>query len=398
LPPYGGSLFERTKLLGDWGGVRDQLRDHGITFDIYSTNFYSGIASGGLEQRSEFRGRMDYLVHVDGEKAGLWQGSFIDMHAETTYGSTISKYTGTLLPVSLAQVLPNGTQPVTALTGLKFTQALSESFVLFGGKINTLDGFNQPFTGGARGVDGFQNTGFLLPPVFARTVPYSTWGAGFAVLQNFQPVFSFTVLDTNNTPTTTGFSTFFNNGVTLLPQLNVPTNFFGLPGHQGIMGSYSSGQYTDISRSAFINPILGLGGATQRSGSWAIDYSFDQALYVSPDDAKRSWGTFGNLGLADKNPSPFRWSSNIGLGGSSLFECRKLDSFGIGYFYLGVNDSLKSLAPRLFPIRDEHGVEMFYNVGITPWFHITPDLQVVLPGRERANTDLVLSLRAKIDF
>jgi porin len=365
-PPYGGPLLNRQNLFGDWGGARGVLREHGFTFNIYSTNFYSGVASGGLQDNSEYRGRMDYLLHVDGEKAGLWKGSFVDLHAESDYGNSINKSVGSLLPVSLAQSLPNGPNSVTALTGVKFTQALSENFIVFGGKINALDSFNQPFTGGARGVDGFQNTALLFNPVFARTVPYSAFGAGAAYLKNMEPVLSLTVFDTNNTPTTSGFNTFFDNGVTLVPAINIPTQFFGLPGHQGIMGTYSSGRYTIIDKSSFINQILGVGTPQSKSGSWSMAYSFDQALYVASDDPKQSWGTFGNLGLADKNPSPFRWFGSIGLGGSSPLPCRKLDSFGIGYFYLGVNDSLKNLAPRLLPIRDEHGVEMFYNVGVTP--------------------------------
>ena len=378
--------------------MRERLRDHGVTFDIYSTNFFSGVASGGLQDNSEYRGRVDYLMHVDGQKAGLWQGSFIDVHAETVYGTPINKSVGTFLPVALAQSLPNGPASVTALTGVKFTQALSESFIVYGGKINTADSFNQPFTGGARGVDGFMNAAFLFNPIFARTVPYSTFGAGFAVLKGLDPVFSVSVFDTNNTPTTSGFNTFIDNGVTIVPQLNVPTKFFGLPGHQGVSGTYSSGRYTDLDRSSFLNPILGLPPAPLRTGSWSLAYNFDQALYVDPDNAKRSWGTFGNLGLADTNPSPFRYFANIGLGGSSLLPGRKLDTFGVGYYYLGLNDALKQLAPRLLPLRDEHGVELFYNAAVTPWFHITPDLQVVLPAQQNASTALVLGLRAKIDF
>jgi inactivated superfamily I helicase len=30
-------------------------------------------------------------------------------------------------------------------------------------------------------------------------------------------------------------------------------------------------------------------------------------------------------------------------------------------------------------VRDERGLELFYNVGLTPWLHITPDLQVITP-------------------
>ena len=43
-------------------------------------------------------------------------------------------------------------------------------------------------------------------------------------------------------------------------------------------------------------------------------------------------------------------------------------------------------------------MELFYNVGVTPWFHVTTDLQVITPILERAETSLVLGLRAKIDF
>ena len=385
-------------MLGDWGGARGRLREHGVTIDVYSTNFYSGVANGGKQETFDYRGRADYLLNVDGEKAGLWKGSFITLHGETVFGDSINGSAGTLMPIAIAQALPSANGSVTALTGVKFTQALSETFIVYGGKINTLDNFNQPFTGGARGVDGFMNAALLFNPIYARTVPYSTFGAGFAYLNGLDPVLSFSVFDTNNTPTTSGFHSFFDNGVTLLPQVNIPTKFFGLPGHQGISGTYSSGRYTSLDRSSFTNPILGLPAAPRKSGSWSLAYNFDQTLYASPDDPRRSWGAFGNLGLADTNPSPFRWFGSVGLGGSSPLPCRKLDTFGIGYFYLGVNTSVKNLAPRLVPIRDEQGVEVFYNAAVTPWCHVTPDLQVILPGQAKAQSLLAVGLRARIDF
>ena len=60
----------------------------------------------------------------------------------------------------------------------------------------------------------------------------------------------------------------------------------------------------------------------------------------------------------------------------------------------------------LLPIGNDQAVELFYNIAVTPWCHVTPDLQVVLPARddtlppnrESIDTALVLGLRAKIDF
>lgn len=390
--------MQRTKLTGDWLGARSCLRDHGITLDVSTTQFYQGVTSGGLEQAFPYGGRNDYFLNVDGEKLGLWKGSFVTLHGETRYGQSANSLTGALMPVNLMLAVPQPNGSITALTGVKFTQFLSEDMLVYAGKINTLDDFKQPLTG-AGGLTGFQNTAMMFNPVYARTVPYSTYGAGFAYLKNMEPLFAVAVFDTNNTPTVSGFDTFFDNGVTIFAQANLPTKFFGLPGHQGISGTYSSGTYSDLTPSAYLDPLQGLVVRTGReTGSWCLAYNFDQAVYVSPNDPKRMWGVFGNLGIADTSPSPIRWFASAGFSGASPIPSRKLDSFGVGYFYLGVNETLKSAAPRLLPLRDEHGVEAYYNVAVTPWCQITPDLQVITPFRDRATTSLLFGLRAKIDF
>jgi len=398
-PSFGGSLCCRPKLFGDVCGLRPRLAERGVNFDIYSTNFYSQVFNGGLQETAQYRGRLDMLLNIDGEKAGLWKGLFIDLHGESIWGNTINQYTGTIMPVSIAQLVPVPNGSVTALTGVKFTQALSERLIVFGGKLNLLDGFNQPFTGGARGVDGFWNGGLLFNPVLIRTVPYSSYGFGTAVLRNLEPIFTFLVLDANNTPTTTGFNSFFADGVDLVAQLNIPTRFFGMPGHQGLIGSWSSKKYSSLDRSAFLNVLEGAPTSTLRKdGAWSLGYTFDQALVVSATDPKRMWGVFGNLGIADDNPSPIRWFANIGIGGSSPIEGRKLDTFGLGYYYAGLSGSIKSLAPALLPLRDEHGLEAFYNVGVTPWCHITPDVQFILPANDNAQHMWFFGLRARLDF
>ncbi len=397
-PPVSISLHERQKLTGDWFGHRTSLAQFGINLDVSTTQFYQGVASGGLDQAFPYGGRNDYFLNLDGEKLGLWKGLFVTLHGETRYGQSANSLTGALMPVNLMLAVPQPNGSITALTGVKFTQALSENMLVYAGKINTLDDFKQPLTG-AGGLNGFLNTALMFNPVYARTVPYSTFGAGFAYLKNQEPLFAVAVFDTNNTPTVSGFDTFFNNGATIFAQVNLPTKFFGLPGHQGISGSYSSGTYTDLSPDAYLDPIQGLVvQSTPKTGSWCLAYNFDQALYVAPDNPKRLWGVFGNLGVADDNPSPIRWFASAGLSGASPICGRKSDSFGIGYFYVGVSDPLKNLAPRLLPLRDEHGVELYYNLAVTPWCQITPDLQVTTPFRNRADTSLLIGLRAKIDF
>lgn len=404
VSPFDGNLWERPVLLGSIGGWRDHLAENGYKLNISSTQFYQGVASGGVRQNFEYSGRNDYYLNVDGQKAGLWQGFFVTLHGETRYGDTVNNNTGALMPVNVAELFPVPRPTVTALTAVKFTQALSESFITFAGKINLLDELKQPYAAG-RGVDAFMNMGLAFPVAAARTVPYSTLGAGLAVLKEGQPVFSMMVLDTHNTPTSSGFDTFFTNGATIITRLDIPVVFRDLPGHQGFWGTYSSGKYGNLQPTAYLDPYFGLVVTSgTETGSWSLFYSADQALYVDPNNSKRSWGLFTNIGLADDGPSPIRWSANVGVGGSSPLVSRPLDTFGIGYALTAYSTPIQNLAPRITGIGNDHATELFYNYAVTPWFRLTPDFQVVVPARQQqANGQsigaaVVVGVRAKIDF
>lgn len=393
-------------LLGGLDGRRDELQDNGWTFNLSTTQFYQGVASGGIDRDFRYAGRNDYFLNIDGEKAGLWRGLFVTLHGETRYGETVNFSSGAIMPPNVGMLFPAPNGSVSGLTAVKVTQALSENFIVFGGKLNLLDELVQPYAGG-RGVDAFMNAGLAFPVAAARTIPYSTLGAGFAVLRDMAPVFSLMVLDTNNTPTSSGFESFFDNGATMVARLDLPVSFLDLPGHQGLWGTYSSGKYNDLRPTAYFDPNYGpMVNFAQDTGSWSVFYSADQALFVDPCNPKRSWGLFTNIGLADDGPSPVRWSANVGLGGSSPFQSRPLDTFGVGYSYVGYSSPVKELAPVLLPVQDDQAVEVFYNYAVTPWFHLTPDLQVLIPARERTlppgaqsiDTAVVLGLRAKITF
>jgi hypothetical protein len=227
--PFGGPWNSRPKLTGDWGGLREQLRDHGFTFDISATTYYQGTASGGLQDTFRFGGRNDYLLNVDGQKAGLWPGLFINLHGETVYGDSVNLSTGAVVPVNIGRSLPRIDGTVTALTAVKFAQALSENLVLYAGKINTIDNLQQPFMPG-RGLDaGFMNGAFVFNPVLGRTIPYSTFGAGAAILADGQPLVTLTVYDTHDASTTSVFDQLFDNGAIIYPTVSLPTKFFHIP-------------------------------------------------------------------------------------------------------------------------------------------------------------------------
>ena len=70
------------------------------------------------------------------------------------------------------------------------------------------------------------------------------------------------------------------------------------------------------------------------------------------------------------------------------------DTFGAGWYYSATSDEIAPFITGLLGgVGDGQGLEFFYNIAVTPNFHLTPDLQVLIPAREQIDTALVLGLR-----
>ncbi|QDU98551.1 carbohydrate porin [Lignipirellula cremea] len=395
-PGYDGCLLERTKLTGDWCGARTSMLEHGMVWDLDTTNFYFGVANGGREQRDTFAGHGDYVMNWDVSKAGGPEGLFVKLRAEHRYGQSISSSTGSFLPATVLTSLPAPDYEDLYITNLIFTQALSENFAVFAGKIDTLSGDANAFAH-ARGKDQFSNLGFVVNPLMLRAVPYSTLAAGFSVLHELQPIFTFTVMNPVESSRTTGFGELFEKGVTLTAEARLPYELNGLVGHQVFGGVWSSRNYVALGQDPRV--VLPNVPIERQSGTWALYWNADQYLSMYDDAPTKGWGLFARAGVADNQANPLAGFVSAGIGGDSPIRSRRQDTFGVGYYYLQTSDKIGVFAERaLGPIGDGHGVEMFYNYAVTPWMHLTGDAQVLHPEVKNVNTAFVLGLRCKIDF
>ncbi len=274
-----------------------------------------------------------------------------------------------------------------------FTQAFSEHFAVFFGKLDTLDGDLNAFAHG-RGKTQFSNAAFVANPLALRTIPYSTLGCGFVILgEGGEPLFTYTLLNATDTAETDGFRELFAEGVAMAAELRLPTEFAGLPGHQLFAATWNSRDFAELGQDPrFVLPNVPI---NQVSGSWSLYWNFDQYLQVDPSDPSRGWGTFGRAGIADDAANPLSWFLSFGLGGHNPMPGRGADTFGAGWFVAGSSDEIGLVLDTVFgPIDDGHGLELFYNWQATPWLNITPDLQVIVPSRENVDTALTLGVRA----
>jgi porin len=403
--PYAGDLFSRPRLTGDWWGARSGLADRGLTFDFFATQFYQGVASGGRQQSFQYGGKLDYLFGLDAGKLDVLPGFFVNLHAETRFGTAVNNNDGLLAPSNLPMNFPDPHRDITSITGLKLTQAFGENFAVFLGKINTLDEYGlrySPVLGDNRpGLAGFLNASLVFNPIVARTVPYSAAGTGFAYLRDGEPLLSLSVFDPQERATT-ALEGLFARGVVLIPDLTLKVKPFGRPGKYNFGGTWSSASYRSFDPAAYLSlpPQLVLDErlSPKERGSWSLYANFYQSLWVDQQDEKRTWGVFGQFGISDGNPNPVRFVANGGIGGRSMIPGRPIDTFGVGYFYLGLSNGFKTLSQPILPQGDEYGGELFYNLAITPWARFTFDLQIARPSTVGFNTVIIPGLRFQMLF
>lgn len=388
----------RTSLTGGLVGAQAALGEHGVGYNAMATQFYQGVAHGGRQEIFRYGGKVDQFLNIDGQKAGLWQGFFISLHAETRFGEDSNFDAVGLAPVNANMLYPLPNKHVTSITGLTFTQALSEEWLVSVGQFNLLDLFNQIYPQTGRGIDGFMNISSFTPLSVARGLNLSILGAGITKLHEGQVQGSLSILDTHNVTTTSGLSNVYDSGVVVLGYWRVFTELFGRPGSHALMGLYSNSEYTSVDplNWAFL-PGVGI-VAGQETGTWNLEYFFEQKLWVDAANPGRNVGILSSWGISDGNPNPIDWSGFVSLQGQGVSDRRPLDSAGVSFFYTGLSNEFRQLVSPLVDVEDVYGGELYYNAALTPWFHLTADLQIINPAEVGNDTAVVVGLRGKIDL
>ncbi|MBN1488665.1 MAG: carbohydrate porin [Phycisphaerae bacterium] len=431
---YSGDLLHRPALTGDWGGVRSQLAEKGISFNVETLNYTQGNAHGGRSTNNAFRygGSADYILQLDTGRMGLWPGGYFKIRGETRWGEGITEQVGAIAPPHFDAILPalepNG---VTTLTEYYMMQVLSEKLGVIAGQVDPsrLPGGNV-FTTDPYGQ--FMNTAIWQNVASFSVVPYSAMTAGLIYMPTKWLSGATMVMDSYGLPSFSGFESAFHSpqATTILQGLTLNIKPFNLDGHQRFNFAYSTREHTqldDLGRLAVagvpVRPFSRLGfpespavlgrrwrlpsallrAAARRalapdptnSQNWAFWYDFDQYLYQSPEDPTQGFGLFGGFGLTPGNWFPVSQSYTLGLGGKGLIHGRPGDRYGVGYYCLNLSSDI----PALFDLNAEQGVEVFYNFEVTPWCHITPDLQIIAhPGGGDQDVAVVYGLRMQVSF
>ncbi len=374
------------------------MQAQGITYAPGLTQFYQGDVHGGREQEFDYGGKVDQFLILDGTKMGLCDGMTMTMHAETRFGEDINFQAVSLAPVNVNMLYPKFNEDETAITGLVFAQALDDSTQATFGKFNALDLFYGIYPETGRGINGFMNASMVIPVAVARVVPLSFMGAGLMNYEDKKVQSGVLVYDTQNSATTSGFDNLFDNGANILGFWRFFTDINGLPGSQGFLGIWSTGEFVSYDPTGFII-IPGQGIVADRdNGAFSLVYILEQSLWMDDCNKNRNVTLLSQWGIADPHTSPISWSANVGIQAQGFNPCRPHDSMGVGYFHTGISDDLRTALTPVFNLHDIDGVEAYYNMAVMKGFQLTTDLQVIDPAERRDDTAVVFGLRGTLGF
>jgi len=393
------------RLLGDWGGLRDALDENGITLDLSYTNVFQDNVHGGTDTHNGFRssGSYDLELTLDLEKLLGIRGASIFVLTEGSYGKGLSEggKTGDLFGVNDDA----GSDRSVDVTELWYEQSLFDDTLMFrAGKLDLTGGFEcrgcpVSFDGNSYANDEtaqFLNAALINNP----TIPFPDNGLGVMIYHNPVPWFYWGIgaADAQADVRQTGFRT----------ALHDEDHFFYVfetgivaPCHSengDLPGAYRFGLWYDPQpKERYFNDLGGRLRPRFRRDDVGFYLSFDQAVYRESSDSDQGLGLFWRYGFANGHVNELAQFWSVGGQYQGLIGGRDDDVLGLGVAQGMLSNKLRYYGDSP---GQETIFETYYNIQVTDWLNISPDIQYIInPGGTHSATDcLVMGLRLQMSF
>ena len=435
-PPAPTGFWERQNLLGDIGGLRPFLDDHGLTLGLSETSEVFGNLTGGTRRGFDYDGLTTMSLTLDTGKAFGWSGGTLYASALQIHGRNLSADN-----LGVLQTLTNiEATPATRLWELWFQQSLlgdkadlkigqqslDQEFIVsqYGGIfLNAAMGW--PVLPAVDQYAGGPAYPLAALGVRVRAKPSSVLTVLAGVFDDNPPGGSFS--DDSQVRDGEASGTRFDLGTGALfigeMQYSAARPPFAATAAD-LPGTYKIGLWVDTGEfpdQRFDTAGLSLaspastGMPRQHGGNFSLYGIVDQQVWRAVHES-RSLGVFARLMGAPDDRNLVDWSANFGLNLAAPLPGRNNDTFAIGYDWAHVSSRASALDRDIglftlmpYPVRgSEHVIELTYRYQIAGWWTVQPDLQYVInPGggiadpenpSKQVGDELVVGVRTTITF
>jgi porin len=402
-------VWNRDLFTGDWEGWRTGLQEHGIDPQFRLSQYGQWVADGGVETDGGYAGTMDYRINADLRKLfGLWDGLSVSMHARSRWGQDVNQSAGAFTLPNAGPIMPlPGKYTGTDVTGLTVSQYLpafpGRIGVITLGKIDVIDTVTMFFPSVGYGQEGFWNVNALVTalPWFGAVEGLSLYGGYAATFNQEYENAESGILVTGTEGVSDNWNSLtdsFDDGVWIAAFQRVFWKLEDKPGYLMIFAAGSTReQPSNDPRDWTVIPGQGI-VSTDEDRPWDIALYLSQVLWQAEDDPTRKATIMlgGTVGPDDPQFAQYNFFSSIEAFGP--MASRPRDRMGVSFWYNWLADNYKQLVRPVVNLRDLYGFEIYYNISINKWFHVTPDLQVIKNERNGDDVAIIPGIRAVIDF
>ncbi len=422
---YRGDLWNRAALFGDAFGKRQELYEKGIALDFMLTQVPQGVVSGGEDTVWKYGASADYYLFLDSGRLDLWPGGLLGIHAETKFGRSLNLASGAISPVNADYLWPSpGQKDETFLSEYYLYQGLAENLAMVLGRLNWVGVADRNrFANNER--TQFLNMSLRNTALLGALFPLTAHGVALA----YQPfpnveVTTFAVSD-NDEPGVYGSPGGLFSEVSAGAEVDISWKLSDLPGAVRPGFAYGTEDPVALDNGHLVlDKLLGL-SIPRKNSNWIVNFNFEQYIYMpehQPPEINLEFFGHDRLPLQDAGPrtadfdfnpegvgvffrfaytpedrNPWNMFVSGGVGGRGVIPGRPNDRYGLGFYSLIVSGDLRNQL-ILGRLDTEWGMEVFYNIAITPWLQLTPDLQYIQSGRPRVDDAVVLGFRVQTYF
>lgn len=426
-------FWERDTLTGDWGGLRTNLIDHGVTLALKYTGEVIHTPAGGIRRGGSYEDQFLLTGDFDFDKLLGLSGltGHVAAFSVNGRGPQVNNV-GNNMDTSNIEVIR---QRQTRLWTLWLQKANADNTVSFRfGQLSVDDEFL-----GSPTAANLINTTFLWPALGFDNLPAGTpnrlnatygpaypLGAPGARIQfNPSDKISWLTAAFTHQPESvdrSGAQFRFDGDAFIITELqyleNQAKDATGLPVAYKIGAWYDTGTFNDThydTTGRSLASPLSNGKPAQRSGTWAFYGVADRTVWQS--ESGQALSLFLRGGLAPDSYNLVNGYVDGGIGFKGLIPGRESDVATLGVAYANVGNGIIGLdkdARRTngynTPIRDyETIIELNYSAALAPWWTVQPDIQYVVhpafgganplkPTPQSIENATVLTLRTTLTF
>lgn len=392
--PY--DFWTSPTLTGDWGGVRSDLKEAGLNFELLYNQQYQQNSRGGLRVHHGYRLSGSYDLHgeVDFGKMKLFQGLSFFMEAKGTWSDGINPdKVGALYNVNADA----GDDHAIFVKKWWFKQMLLDDKIeLRVGMLET----NKDLVDVSLYANHEDKDFLNLMSIRDVTVPHRTGLGAFAKVKPTDWLyFQGAVVDAQARARRTGFDTAFHDDAWFAVFWEMGLTPAWKTGRGSLPGRYRVGGWYDPTVKNFFDQT-GEVSARRRGDDTGFYLGLDQMVFKEKADPKDSQGLglFSRLGLAhgDINRTSLYWQAGASYKG--LIPTRDNDVFAFVVAQANLSSQYLDHKDRL---ADRETVyEWYYSYYLTPWCIISPDFQVVTnPGGDSDDRDAIIGgVRIRLIF